>query len=52
MFFGVSQAHRQGILPRRLHLLQAPRDVRNQTRRLVCRSVALVIVVALISGTC
>ena len=40
--FDVFRADREGILPRRIHLSQASRDVRNQTKRVVRRPGALV----------
>ena len=39
----VFQAYREGIFPLRLHPLQAPRDVRNQTGCVVCRPIVLVL---------
>ena len=38
---GVSQANREGIFSRRLHRLPASRDVRDHTKRVVRRPVAL-----------
>ena len=40
--FAVLQNDREGVLPRRHHPLQASRDARNQTKRVVCRSVVLI----------
>ena len=38
-----SQANREGIPPHHLHLVQASRDVHDQTRHAVCRPFALVL---------